>query len=157
MKASVMRKVVDKIEAAVQQPRQFFDMGDWAEQVWRVKPGQAGKSFWDQETELCGTAACFAGYAVPKKHREAFANNPEGCSIDIQQAAARKFNISSDQADLLFLTNAWPTKFFDAYHKAAAAASDATPGTKKAIKAELRKVKALRARVEHFIKTDGAE
>jgi hypothetical protein len=161
MNTAALRRTVTKIEKAVQKPTQVFDMTGW---VWEVK---APVKAVDEPDEYCGTAACFAGYAVSKQTRKKhlrLAIEDEvrgwwGFDTDlIRTEASQKLGLTTSvQQTKLFATTHWPVQFQVAYREAAEKARGYKLGTKRRIKAELAKVKILRDRVEHFIKTNGEE
>jgi hypothetical protein len=133
MNEKALRATVGKIQAAVQRPRNFFSMSWWVEKVY------------DRDHAECGTAACFAGWAVDAKTR--------AVGYGIRSAAQKKLGLTEDQTHRLFAADAWPMGYRQAYYTAARHANKLRPGTKARTKAELAKVKVLRERVEHFIAT----
>lgn len=150
MRAAALRRTVDKIEKNVE-GLCVFDMADWAYPV-----GKDGTEFypgWD-EGKPCGTAGCFAGWAVSERVRKDWINNR---GVDIVAEAERVLGLTRDESSLLFDTGNWPTKFRVDYYAAGARADQFDLGTRQRIAAEKKKVKALRGRVEHFIKTQGKE
>lgn len=150
MKPAALRRTVDKIEKQVENPLCIFDMADWTHKV--MKDGSEYDRYSHYE-KPCGTAACFAGWAVSEKVRKAYTYG----DVNIEDAAADKLGLDEDQASLLFDTGGWPDKFGNAYYRASYAAEKHNLGTKKRLAAEKRKVNILRARVEHFIATGGRE
>jgi hypothetical protein len=160
MNTAALRRTVTKIEKAVQQPTKVFDMSGWA---WEMKAPAKGVF---EPDEFCGTAGCFAGYAVSEQTRrehlraaiEDGSRGWTGFDTDqIRKEASRKLGIAKHQENKLYSTCMWPTRFQIAYREAAETARGYKLGTKRRIKAELAKVKVLRERVEHFIKTNGEE
>jgi hypothetical protein len=142
MRVAELRRTVTKIDKAVENPRKFFDMSTWVEPVYSDD---------EDSSEPCGTACCFAGWAVTEKERKEYSLG----DLSIRQAAAAKFELGYYSSQRLFLTACWPEQFKEAYYRASKAARTFTPSTARRIKAEKRKVRVLRERVEHFIKTEG--
>lgn len=150
MKVAALRRTVDKIEKTVENPACVFDMTTWVKSVMR--DGSNYEPYWDKE-KPCGTAACFAGWAVSERVRELYAKG----AVDIEEEAAKVLGLERFGRDLLFDAENWPQKFVDAYYAAREHASRFNLGTKRRIAAEKKKVNVLRARVEHFIATKGEE
>jgi hypothetical protein len=158
MNKAALRRAVTRVEKAVQAPGQIFDMSGWG---WEAT--ESNNLF--EPGEVCGTAGCLAFYAVPKEMQRAHlqaaaANDARGYPLfsgGLAQKAAQKLGLSDDQQHLLYATCHWPKKFRAAYEAAAKRAAQHKVGTKRRLKAELAKVKALRDRIEHFIETNGDE
>jgi|GEM_PF-6633598 hypothetical protein len=134
MNTRLLRKVAKHI---AEEPKRFV-MGAW---ILR-KHGDSkivemenvdGKEIWD--FPKCGTAACINGWGhilVNKEFRT------EGAFI----SGAELFDISVPQAERLFRVIDWPEKFRNRFRRGKTPAARA---------------KVAVARIEHFIKTKGAE
>ena len=135
MNVKLLRKIQKHILA---EPRRLA-MCDW---IQRGKPGQE-LTFQDgsvigQTYAECGTAACIAGWAVILSSKR----TPKD-SDTVLDRAIKILGITEYQSDSLFLRSlGWPQKFSQAYLAAK------TPSGKARV--------AVR-RIDHFIKTKGAE
>ena len=134
MNVKLLRKVQKFLLA---EPRRF-DMSQWIapadnEEANVLKPPP------------CGTACCIAGAAFMIDRKIKPRGAPERQDIQstsIGFAAAKALGLNEDQTNRLYYTSGWPMKFEEAYEEAE------TP---------LQRAKAGVARIEHFIKTKGAE
>lgn len=123
------------------------EIPDWGlEPIHRVHDG-ASIACEDHPFAKCGTAACIAGWAVlltvdkPDKWRD-------GGHVEVKAQKLLELKNKLDevtgtsQVDRLFHVEHWPSQFMNAYEDAA------TPAAK---------ARATIGRIDHFMKTDGAE
>lgn len=133
----------------------------------RLYPNQVGMEFWFFDAENlakenqdlveennntceeilnnCGTTACIAGWAlylrrVPLERFELKEDDDEG-DVDFEQTGRRVLGLTQAQADRLFFLKNWPSKFIARYKDGA----------------ESLRGEAVADRIEHFIRTYGAE
>jgi hypothetical protein len=95
----------------------------------------------------CGTVACIAGWAVPLAGMRVGTDMygdllPVACGRDWFAAGSRALALNEEQADRLFLHDEWPSKFYQGYEGA---------------KSAKKRAQVAAERIEHFIKTGGAE
>lgn len=136
MKKRINVPLLRKVQKFLLAEPRRFDMGSWVElaeqaDILRRPP--------------CGTACCIAGAAflIDKKIEVKGAlNNDKVLYGDILGGASRALKIDDRQENLLFFVGWWPRKFQVAYNSA---------------KTPLARAKAGVARINHFIKTKGAE
>jgi hypothetical protein len=151
MNVKALRRTVDKIDKKVENPLCVFDMVPWAKAL--MKDGSEYDHWFDKE-KPCGTVACFAGWAVSERVRQAYT---KGEVASMAQEANKVLGVTDDQGDMLYDTANWPERFADRYYAAKDRAENFNFGTKRRLAAEKRVVKVLRERVEHFIATKGEE
>ena len=136
MNTRLLRKVAKHI---AEEPRRF-QMGTWyqsASMQDQVVEYSTKSSANTHDFPQCGTAACIGGWAC------ILSGVTRKSVLDDAEAKAKKLlNLDSDSAFSLFSVRAWPSRFRDRYLSAKNPAA---------------RVRVAVARIEHFIKTKGAE
>ena len=133
MNTKLLRKVQKFL---LKEPRRF-DMLDW------LAPSAFSNTV--LEKPPCGTTCCIAGAAfiLDRKVEPGKAlTEYETYQISVRDIATDALGLDLDQRERLFYTADWPVKYCVAYHRA---------------KTQRQRVKVGVARIEHFIKTKGAE
>lgn len=129
MNVKLLRKVKRQI---LKEPKQFVMEGFFVE---------AGSDVTPKKIPNCGTAACICGWAISLKN--AVTPAEANCqSVNEWTDGEDALQLTREQADRLFAHFDWPERFFLRYRNA------------KSFKA---RAEAAADRIEHFIKTDGAE
>lgn len=123
-------ELLEKVKQHIlEEPKRLW-MGDWA---FKVSPT-------DENAPACGTVGCIAGWA-------SLLSNPTQPFSDVANSAddpnVNNLDLDEDTAWRLFYVDSWPVQFVDAYDKAR---GDLT-----------KRAEITAARIEHFIKTKGAE
>lgn len=124
-------RLLRKVERHILAEPRRLDMGYWAG---------------DNDATPCNTAGCIAGWTeILSGESVASVKERGGCIAfsDIPHTAAAHLRLARDQALLLFHTTHWPDNFYDAYY--------AHPRGSRG------RARATADRIEHFIKTNGAE
>lgn len=133
MNTRLLRKVQKHI---LEEPKRLC-MADWCQK--KSEFNLDVEDFWDACNRYpfakCGTAACIGGWAV-------LLNGGRIGSGMGWKNPSWHLGLSRTQADLLFNIEDWPDRFYDRYRTAT------TPAAKARV--------AVR-RIDHFIKTKGAE
>lgn len=139
MNVELLEKVKQHI---LEEPKRFF-MEDF---ILEAPAGSAVKL--DDVTRTmpsCGTAACIAGWAVILSHGGALPSGTRlGCFTEACNLLGFKLDKfqDSEEADRLFVTSDWPSLYRQAYLNA---------------KTVEDKAQIAANRIDHFIKTKGAE
>lgn len=137
--SGINTKLLRKIQKFILQEKGRFDMSDW------LQPTKSSSVLGDEKA-LCGTACCLAGAAYVLEHKldlkkpSSFDDLPSGHSVEI--FATRALGLTANQRLRLFFRSEWPAKYATAYVRARSQAGRARAGVN---------------RIEHFIKTKGAE
>jgi hypothetical protein len=131
MNVKLLRKVKKHI---LEEPKRFI-MGDWV-----VRKEYPDQQLFDDDGKprtfaKCGTAACIAGWTM-------LLSKVDPDKVDSYSGAASKLLGLKERFSPLFYTDQWPAKYEDAYVNAK------TPAGRARVAAR---------RIEHFIKTNGAE
>jgi hypothetical protein len=136
MNVKLLRKVKKHI---LEEPKRFRMMG-WVlrrnEAATLVEDAGTGSSRVLWEFPQCDTAACIGGWGVLLTAKRKVRTN------DLFARAKRVFGLNQNQASILFGVYDWPGKFQNRF------LNSKKPETRAKIAA---------ARIEHFIKTNGAE
>lgn len=115
--------------AAMQEHVDRVDMRDWY--------SGAGYDFTTLQSNECDTVGCFAGHTLARHGRTRLVS----CYSD---DAANLLHLPVSMGEQLFyVDSSWPSQYSDAL-------DDTTPGTQEYLDV-------IRARVEHFIATDGRD
>jgi hypothetical protein len=138
MNVKLLRMVKKHI---LEEPRRF-DMGTFGSTFasrfhFKSVTGEALRNF-----PPCGTVACIAGWAIgvnASKPKSFFRKISYG---QIAPLATAELELSIPEKDRLFYQENWPTRYYTAYAKAKSPADRARVAAR---------------RIEHFIKTNGAE
>lgn len=135
MKKGINVPLLRKVQKFLLAEPRRFDMTEW------INPSEYSNVL---KEPPCGTACCIAGatYLIAKKITPCGEIAGTAEAYEVSLAATKALIIDSDQESRLYLTSGWPKRFQKAYHKA---------------KTPLARAKAGVARIEHFIKTKGAE
>lgn len=140
-------KLLRQIQQVIRKSPTQFNMGDWitrhADETDHGAPIGVGK---------CGTACCIAGWATVLNGKRKLAKVPHTWMAEPGQ---RALDITDEQAGRLFWTQQWPLYFRDKYWKLSDAALQADLSKRCVFAARLADVAC--ERIDHFIKTDGAE
>lgn len=124
-------RLLRRVQKIILSEPKRLDMSTWGE---RVDPKE------DPSAPKCGTVGCIAGWAYMLANRVPRKFGAEMPPI-WRDAGAEALDISDEQARALFYVKDWPEKFIDAY---------SPDGSKKSARVCAR-------RIDHFIKTKGAE
>lgn len=135
MNTRLLRKVAKHI---AEEPKRF-QMGNWyqSNEVRTVVNEFATTAPATHPFPKCGTAACIGGWACILS-----GITDRDVLEDAGQAAAHFLAINDEKADRLFAVRSWPNAFRKKYRSA---------------KKVTTRVRIAVARIEHFIKTKGAE
>lgn len=130
----LLRRVREQI---LREPRQFFM--DW----WTTRDARAVRLKKGEEIPNCGTAACIAGWAVALSRGK----TPKQIARleHIPEIGRKELGISDAQAERLFDASPfgeWPGQFRDFWQTA---------------KTPIQRARIAARRINHFIKTKGAE
>lgn len=133
MKTKLNVKLLRKIQKHILAEPKRFIMGWWNE---KSSPGEPLNDFEMCSTiPKCGTAACIGGWALILS-----GENPD-LMRSVSKAAGALLGIENDAANRLFDSYAWPNRF----------------RRFRELKSPAARVKVAVARIDHFIKTNGAE
>lgn len=130
-------KLLRRVQKAIVEHAAHFDMSEWG-----VGASKADIMHDEPPESECGTTACIAGFAVIL--RDGKARPSEAVAL----RAAKLLSLDYDSWDFgcngtrLFHVQHWPSKFYHRYSKA---------------KRNLTRARIAAERIEHFIKTKGAE
>jgi hypothetical protein len=129
-------ELLRRVKAHILAEPSRFDMGEF------IIEGDAARTFavkFDRPAPPCGTIACIAGWAVLLSD-----DDPPSDAEEIELRANALLGLTPEMGDRLFFTTEWPERFKQSYREA----EDSDLAVAALVAAE---------RVEHFIKTKGAE
>jgi hypothetical protein len=131
-------RLLRRVQKAIVEHAAHFDMNDWGVDV------EKSQVFHDEPSESeCGTAACIGGFAVLLSD----GRNPPLRSNVAKRAAellGLSYSVLHDElnGNRLFYVDRWPAKFSGRHRRA---------------KRNLTRARIAAERIEHFIRTKGAE
>lgn len=129
-------ELLERVKAHILEEPTRFDMGDFVIQGEYLENFAAN---FGRPIPPCGTIACIAGWAVLLSEGQT-----SGAGSDVQAEAEALLGLSVEQRERLFYTSNWPKKFNEAYRDAEDVRLPAA-------------ALAAARRIDHFIKTNGAE
>ena len=122
-------KLLRKVKKVVLEEPRRLDMANWIQTNMTALPAE--------ERPPCGTVACIAGWAI---HLSGV--DPALTPGAYSEIANGLLGLDEDQGRRLYYTGSWPESFDEAYHAAETAQERAQIAAR---------------RIDHFIKTKGAE
>jgi len=147
VKRKINVKLLRKIAKHISEEPKRLAMSDWVQKLgqkdWlgletsEVFDSNYALACQTHEFAKCGTAACIGGWALLFHGKRATDR-----ADSTQRRAGKLIGIDKDQSERLFFVESWPDKFCGRYKNA---------------KTPRGKASAAVARIEHFIKTKGAE
>lgn len=134
MEAHLNTKLLKRVAAAILKHPDQFEMAQFFRNYLSLDFPVGG----------CGTAGCIGGWGLhlAGKRKTLRGSQSSGGSGSTWSRAQRLFGLDDIQASLLFQLESWPTSFFYRYEHA---------------KTPLVRARAAADRIDHFIKTKGAE
>lgn len=138
-------KLLRKVQKHILEEPNRFVMGDFIQRKTKKSPQFYGDDFSHHDFAPCGTAACIAGWAfalVNPKSRATDGNLIERKAVQILGLEYDPTGETETNSGKLFFVTQWPKKYRNSF---------------RAAKSQKMRARVAVRRIDHFIKTKGAE